>query len=168
MDLSSRAQMVQFTTIVSKGRRSQRDFSWIHEDYHFTLKFNSVGGEKTAHARKPGKAPLVSQIKMSLASTRSCWQILKGRPCTQFQLSFENLPELEFRMVLLTLPPLLLLELAAPLPLPPPPPAPPPRAFLKVHISEDMAPRRPPPPPPPPPRCFFDLKRRDDVKCTQF
>ena len=58
-------------------------------------------------------------------------------------------------MVLLTLPPLLLLELAAPLPLPPPP-APPPRAFLKVHISEDMAPRNPPPPP----RCFFDLKRR--------
>ena len=60
-------------------------------------------------------------------------------------------------MVLLTPPPpplLLLLELAAALPLPPP--LPPPRAFLKVHISEDMAPRKPPPPP----RCFFDLKRK--------
>ena len=63
-------------------------------------------------------------------------------------------------MVLLTLPPLLLLELAAPSP-------PPPRAFLKVHISEEMAPRRPPPLPLPP-RCFFDLRREEeenDVKC---
>ena len=59
-------------------------------------------------------------------------------------------------MVLLTLlPPVLLLELAAPL-LPPPPL--PPRAFLKVHISEEMAPRRP--------LCFFDLRREgEDVKC---
>ena len=78
-------------TIVSKGRIRQRIFSWIDGDSHFTLKFNSVGGDWGENcSRKPGKAPLVSQIKMSLASTRSCWQILKGRPCTQFQLSFEN------------------------------------------------------------------------------
>ena len=57
-------------------------------------------------------------------------------------------------------PPLLLLELAAPSP-------PPPRAFLKVHISEEMAPRRPPPLP----RCFFDLRSKEeevDVKCIPY
>ena len=78
-----------------------------------------------------------------------------------------RLPELEFLMVFLTPPPpppppplLMLLELAAPSP-------PPPRAFLKVHISEDMAPRRPPPLP----RCFFDLRREEeenDVKCIPY
>ena len=82
----------------------------------------------------------------------------------EFNLSHSSslrLPELEFLMVFLTPPPPppLLLELAAPSP-------PPPRAFLNVHISEDMAPRRPPPLP----RCFFDLRSKEevDVKCIPY